>query len=75
MEAQFTKSPSPTEHQAYWREQLLQWAESGVSQKKFCQQRGLSPHAFTWWKAKYRAELNLPYRAVRKHSGQGITLA
>jgi hypothetical protein len=68
METQFKKSQSATERQAYWRDQLLRWSESGLSQRQFCQQQGLSPHAFTWWKARYRAELNLPYRAVRKRS-------
>jgi hypothetical protein len=70
MENQFEESLSPTERQAYWRDQLLQWAQSGMSQKQFCRQRDLSPHAFTWWKAKYRDELNLPYRAVQKRSGK-----
>jgi hypothetical protein len=70
MEARLTKSSSRLERQAYWREQLLAWAQSGVSQKQFCQQRDLSPHAFTWWKAKYRDELNLPYRTVRKSLGK-----
>ena len=58
METQLKESPSPTERQAYWRDQLLQWAQSGISQKHFCQQRDLSPHAFTWWKARYTDELN-----------------
>src|SRR4030042_921364 len=70
MEEQFKESPSPAERRAYWRDQLLQWAQSGISQKQFCQQRSLSPHAFTWWKARYRDELNLPYRAIRKSSGK-----
>lgn len=70
METQFKKSQSSTERQAYWRGQLLRWSESGLSQRQFCQQQGLSPHAFTWWKARYRAELNLPYRAVKNSSGK-----
>ncbi len=70
MEGQFKESSSPPERQAYWRDQLVQWAQSGMSQKQFCQQRDLSPHAFTWWKAKYRTELHLPYRAVRKRSSK-----
>ena len=65
MKTQFKESSSPTERQAFWRDQLLQWAQSGLSQRQFCQQRGLSPHAFTWWKARYRDELNLPYRAIK----------
>jgi hypothetical protein len=70
METQFKESLSLTERQAYWRDQLLQWSQSGMSQKQFCRQRDLSPHAFTWWKAKYRDELNLPYRAVQKRSAK-----
>ncbi len=70
MENQFQKSPSLAERRTYWREQLLQWSQSGLTQKQFCQQQGLSRHAFTWWKAKYRDELNLPYRAVKKSSGK-----
>ncbi|MFC1636838.1 hypothetical protein ACFL5Z_18595 [Planctomycetota bacterium] len=70
MKTQIKESSSPTERQVFWRDQLLQWAQSGLGQKQFCRQRNLSPHAFTWWKAKYRDELNLPYRAVKKNSGK-----
>ena len=70
MKTQIKESSSPTERQAFWRDQLLQWAQSGMGQKQFCQQPDLSPHAFAWWKAKYRDELNLPYRAVKKSSGK-----
>ena len=70
MKTQLKESSSPTERQAFWRDQLLQWAQSGMGQKQFCQQHGLSPHAFTWWKAKYRDELHLPYRAVQKSTGK-----
>lgn len=69
MKTQFKESSSPTERQVFWREQLLQWAQSGLTQRQFCREQGLFPHAFTWWKAKYRDELNLPYRAVKKNSG------
>jgi len=36
------ESQSPAERQAYRREQLLQWSQNGLTQKQFCQQRGLS---------------------------------
>ena len=64
------ESKSPAERQAYWREHLLQWAQSGVTQKQFCQQRGLSLDAFVWWKARYRDQLNLPYRAIKANSAK-----
>jgi len=65
MENQVERSKSPAERRSYWRSQLLQWAQSGSSQKPFCQERGLSLDAFVWWKARYRDELNLPYRAAK----------
>jgi hypothetical protein len=62
------ESLSPTERQAYWPDQLLQWAQSGLTQKQFCKERELSPDAFAWWKARYRNELNLPYRPIKARS-------
>jgi len=62
------ESLSPTERQAYWRDQLLQWAQSGLTQKQFCKERYLSSDAFAWWKSRYRNELNLPYRPVKTRS-------
>ncbi len=59
-------SPKPrrSELPAYWRQQLLEWSQSRLTQVGFCRERGLSVPAFTWWKAKLRDELNLPYRRV-----------
>jgi len=59
------ESLSLTESQAYWRDQLLQWAQSGLTQKQFCKERDLSSDAFAWWKSRYRDELNLPYGPVK----------
>ena len=60
--------PRRSELPGYWRQQLLEWSQSGLSQVQFCRERKLSVAAFTWWKAKFRDELNLPYRRVRKSS-------
>ena len=68
MESKPKESLFPTERQAYWQDQLLQWAQSGLTQKQFCKERNLSSDAFAWWKARYRDELNLPYRLVKTRS-------
>jgi hypothetical protein len=65
MENQVQRSKSPAERRSYWRSQLLQWSQSGLTQKQFCQERGLSTDMFAWWKARLRDELNLSYRAAK----------
>ena len=41
---------SPAGDVAYWREQVAAWKNSGVSQSRFCKQRGLSRFVFGRWK-------------------------
>jgi hypothetical protein len=38
------------ENQGYWREQNSLWESSGLSQKKFCEQAGLSYRRFVYWR-------------------------
>jgi len=54
-----SRKPRRSELPAYWRRQLLAWSRSGLTQVRFCRERGLSVAAFTWWKAKLRDELKL----------------
>lgn len=68
MDNQIQKSQQIEERQSYWRSELLQWAQSGLTQKQFCQERGLSRDMFAWWKARLRDELNLPYKPVKASS-------
>ena len=41
-----------------------------MTQKQFCQERGLSKDMFAWWKARLRDELNLPYKPVKASSSK-----
>lgn len=36
--------------EAYWREQVAAWKSAGVSQTRFCKERGLSRFVFGSWK-------------------------
>jgi hypothetical protein len=36
--------------EAYWGEQVAGWKDSGLSQTRFCKQRGLSRFVFGGWK-------------------------
>jgi len=43
-----------TERGRYWQSLQAEQAASGLSQKAFCQQRGLNLATFTWWKDRVR---------------------
>jgi len=63
-----SRKPRRTDLPAYWRRQLLAWSRSGLTQVRFCRERGLSIAAFTWWKGKLRDKLRLPHgRRPRSH--------
>ena len=70
MDNQVEKSEQGADRHSYWRSQLLQWAQSGLTQKRFCQEQGLSKDMFAWWKARFRDELNLPYKPVKASSAK-----
>ena len=38
------------ERERKWRERLVAWGESGLSQAAYCRQHGLTQHGFSWWK-------------------------
>ncbi|WP_428635189.1 IS66 family insertion sequence element accessory protein TnpA, partial [Sedimenticola sp.] len=38
------------QQQQHWAEHLQAWRESGLSQQAYCQQQGLKPHQFWYWK-------------------------
>ncbi len=40
------------QQQQHWAEHLQAWRESGLSQQAYCQQQGLKPHQFWYWKRK-----------------------
>jgi len=42
--------------EAYWREQVEAWKSSGQSQRRFCQERGLSRFAFGQWKIRFEGK-------------------
>ena len=70
MDNQIEKSQQIEDRQSYWRDQLLQWAQSGLTQKQFCQERGLSKHMFAWWEKRLTDQLNLPYNSVKASSAK-----
>ena len=33
----------------YWRNHIEAWRQSGLSQKRYCEQAQISLHSFCWW--------------------------
>lgn len=47
-----TKSEKLAELREFWKEQIKNWQDSGLSQLEFCRRNILIPHRFTYWKQK-----------------------
>ena len=43
-------------NQALWENRITAWSESGLSQKEFCNQNGISASAFHYWRKRLRKE-------------------
>lgn len=39
-----------------WRELLVRWQDSGLSQAEFCRRRGIPVWKFLWWKKRLSTE-------------------
>lgn len=37
----------------FWKEQVQQWQESGLSQKEYCRQNNLRDNQLTYWKKRF----------------------
>ena len=46
-------SITPTQSKEdFWRSHIGSWRESGLNQREYCQQHGLSKSALSWWRTK-----------------------
>ncbi|MGH8238461.1 MAG: IS66 family insertion sequence element accessory protein TnpA [Steroidobacteraceae bacterium] len=54
-----------------WRELLSKFAESALSVQAFCQQEGVSPSTFNWW----RSRLNGTSRTQRSSAPSSVVPA
>jgi len=48
--AQSRNSLRDPEKEVYWRQKLLEWKRSGLSQAEFCRREGLNQNTFSSWK-------------------------
>lgn len=46
------------EHRLQKLQMIIQWQQSGLSQKAFCQANGVAYHVFHYWYGVYRSEKN-----------------
>ncbi len=39
-----------------WQAHIRQWKESGLSQQRYCEERGLALSTFQWWRSRLKKE-------------------
>ena len=49
-----TRKSRETERSKYWRGVVQEWEASGMTQVSFCQERDVSPAAFSWWRSEFK---------------------
>jgi hypothetical protein len=57
---------------AYWGQRIIEWEQSGQSQKAFCAERGLVLSTFQWWcaqrKRRAAAKPVAPFLPIAMHA-------
>jgi transposase len=48
------------ERERYWKAHWAAWQSSGLSQRGYCQQQGLSYSAFGYWRGRLKAMASMP---------------
>ena len=61
-------------NRAQWENRITAWSESGLSQKEFCNQNGISASAFHYWRKRLRKEAagSQPFVEVKAPSPASI---
>ena len=42
------------EKRRFWKQQIQQWKDSGLTQIEFCRLHNLKPHQLTYWKNRFK---------------------
>ena len=61
-----------TERSLYWRRQIRSWERSGLTQRAFCEKRGLSLSSFVWWKSELKNRASLLDEDGQPSNGSGL---
>jgi hypothetical protein len=56
----------------YWRRLIAEQQQSGVSVRRFCQQRRTSEHSFYQWRKRLGRQLPVKFALVETERGTGI---
>ena len=59
-----TAATSSADKQRFWRDHMEGWQRSGVSQREYCAQQGLSLSTFTLWRRRLAAGSLVPVGVV-----------
>ncbi|MCP8689010.1 IS66 family insertion sequence element accessory protein TnpA [Marinobacterium sedimentorum] len=53
---EYTQETVPDElKEAFWHQHLEAWKASGLTQRAYCQEQGLTPYRMTYWKGRLAA--------------------
>ena len=50
---QLSRAEQLEQKRSYWKQQIEQWQQSGLSQAEYCRRNNLKHHRLVYWKRRY----------------------
>ena len=63
---QLSRAEELEQKRSYWKQQIEQWQQSGLSQAEYCRRNNLKHHQLVYWKRRcLKTETEVPFVPVR----------
>jgi len=63
---QLSRAEQLEQKRSYWKQQIEQWQQTGLSQAEYCRRNNLNHHQLVYWKKRYlKTETDVSFAAVQ----------
>ena len=63
---QLSRAEQLEQKRIYWKQQIEQWQQSGLTQAEYCRRNNLKHHQLVYWKKRYlKTETDVSFAAVK----------
>jgi hypothetical protein len=63
---QLSRAEQLEQKRSYWKQQIEQWQQTGLSQAEYCRRNNLKHHQLVYWKKRYlKTQTDVSFAAVQ----------
>ena len=63
---QLSRAEELEQKRSYWKQQIEQWQQTGLTQAEYCRRNNLKHHQLVYWKKRYlKTETDVSFAAVQ----------